>query len=347
MKKTRLQILTLVLGMSLIGTTIASDSDTFRTGTCGASSTDGDTCVSMGINMETGEILKVTDGGKDVWGENTEVIGQFATVESVNELVSQDLDSRITELSENYENVEVNVDNSVHNTIDITDEQLAGLKGEKGDTGAAGSDGKDGITTVVNEYDKEQVDVDFVNEADYENDSVQQGYKDSNQDTLIDRNVEAMSDLNNRVDENYDMMRDGDEQLQGQVNDTNDRVTAVQNTLSEEGVLRAESDRIVAANAQKKLNRVVAEQNDINNNQNDAINDNSTRITAAEQELYSTTARSKRNEQDIQLLQQDVTRLDGMVAANMAASSITVPSDFNGNLSVGVGAGHYNGQNGL
>lgn len=305
MKKTRLQILTLVLGMSLIGTTIASDSDTFRTGTCGASSTDGDTCVSMGINMETGEILKVTDGGKDVWGENTEVIGQFATVESVNELVSQDLDSRITELSENYENVEVNVDNSVHNTtIDITEEQLVDLKGKDGAVGAKGDKGEDGITTVVNEYDREQVDQDFATDTD-------------------------VSNTNQRV------------------TDTQAVLAATQQTLYQEGLLRAKSDAIVARNAQKKLDKAIENQSKIDNAQDVNITNNTNRITKAEQELYSTTERSKRNESDIKFLKQDITRLDGMVAANMAASSIVVPSDFNGNLSLGVGVGHYNGQSGL
>jgi hypothetical protein len=42
-----------------------------------------------------------------------------------------------------------------------------GAKGDKGDTGLKGDkgeDGKDGITTVVNEYDKDQVDSDFISE---------------------------------------------------------------------------------------------------------------------------------------------------------------------------------------
>lgn len=78
------------------------------------------------------------------------------------------------------------------------------------------------------------------------------------------------------------------------------------------------------------------------------------RISRAEQELYSTTRRSLQNskrldkvEYDVFGLKQDVQRLDGMVAAQQAANSIILPSNFNGDLALGIGVGQYNGHNGL
>ena len=87
---------------------------------------------------------------------------------------------------------------------------------------------------------------------------------------------------------------------------------------------------------------------------NTKVDSNTTRITAAEKELYSTTARSISNEKRISKvevevagLKKDIVRLDGMVASQQAANSIILPSNFNGNIAVGVGVGHYRGSNGL
>lgn len=196
------------------------DSSTFRTGTCGGTKDAQGTCVSMGIDMDTGKVYKSTSSNdSNIWnGKNVEEIGQFATVDNISKEIEdrlQVVENKESVIINRYEtagdvtgNVSITGDNTtvnmgniggaVHNSCgasvasgatvscttnydvdasDLTVEQLAALKGDdgadgakgdkgnKGDTGTAGKDGKDGTTTVVNAYDKDQVDADFVSET--------------------------------------------------------------------------------------------------------------------------------------------------------------------------------------
>ncbi len=118
------------------------------------------------------------------------------------------------------------------------DTGAAGKDGEKGDTGAAGKDGAkgdagkdgakgdagkdgvDGITTIVNEYDKDQVDADFTSEEERQSDKDRQANTDNNQDIRI--------------------------------NQTSQRVTDVQETLYQEGLIRAKSDKNIVAASKKR-----------------------------------------------------------------------------------------------
>ncbi|QJT70856.1 hypothetical protein GR7B_00058 [Vibrio phage vB_VcorM_GR7B] len=63
--------------------------------------------------------------------------------------------------------------------------------------------------------------------------------------------------------------------------------------------------------------------------------------------LSSLEGRMGKVENDIVGLKEDINRLDGMQAANAAANSIVMPSNYDGTLSFGVGVGHYRDHNGL
>lgn len=207
-----------------------------------------------------------------------------------------------------------------------------------------------------------------------------------NQQIEIDRNKDAVVDLNNRVDETYDAMREGDEQLQTQVNDVNDRVTDVQQTLYEEGVIRAESDRIVAANAQKKLDAAITAQGEVDTAQDVKITDNSKDITDNANNIINNTVTINKNkaaqdayneemsklyaahdakinsnttritglesrmdnvETEVAGIHNDNRRQDGMIAGVLAASTMEMPMDWNGQWAVQVGLGGYNSQEAL
>ena len=71
---------------------------TFRTGTCGGTKDAQGTCVSMGIDMETGKVYKsISTNDSNLWnGKNVEKIGQFATVDTIGKEVTDALDDRLT-----------------------------------------------------------------------------------------------------------------------------------------------------------------------------------------------------------------------------------------------------------
>lgn len=72
--------MSVVAGDDVVTEDVPVPAPVVRTGTCGQLNA-ADDCKSVGINIETGEIVMSTEvGGRDVWSEgNFEVVGQLAT----------------------------------------------------------------------------------------------------------------------------------------------------------------------------------------------------------------------------------------------------------------------------
>jgi len=152
---------------------------------------------------------------------------------------------------------------------DIVD-KFKGEQGEQGEQGVAGVDGVDGVdgvTTVVNEYDKSQVDIDFVSEAESTVTNANQDYYNANQ---------------------------------------------------RKEIALAQSRTDFAQDA---------------------------RIQSNADGVAKNTAWNVKQDGQISALQDDVDRLDGMIAASTALNSIVVVPNYNGTFHIGIGAGHYRGNN--
>ncbi|CAH9012269.1 putative coil containing protein [Vibrio phage 501E54-1] len=157
---------------------------------------------------------------------------------------------------------------------------LNGKDGVDGVDGKDGQDGKDGITTIINEYDKDQVDADFatdedleklkdrIEEVNVEDQRVESGKLDKNgnliltnadmdgdskNDVTIDlsgldqsEEVQANTDTIDSVNERVDFIEHTNNNQQVEIDQAHDRIDAIQDTLYEEGVIRAESDKILS-----------------------------------------------------------------------------------------------------
>ncbi|MGL4521458.1 MAG: YadA C-terminal domain-containing protein [Bacilli bacterium] len=160
--------------------------------------------------------------------------------------------------------------------------------------------------------------------------------------------ADPIKDLHDRVDETYDKvnavqdeMRDGDKAI-------SDRLTAVQKTLHEEGILRAESDVIVGKNANKYTDKSVAKEKAEREKDRDimtsAINNNASNIAKNSESIESNTNRiqaleSWKNNIDDRLNSMDDKFSDG-IAGVAAMSNIPTPA-VAGSTTVGAGVGNF------
>lgn len=136
-----------------------------------------------------------------------------------------------------------------------------------------------------------------------------------------------ISELHERVDETWDKVVSVQDEAREMNAYTSDRVTEVQNTLYKEGVLRAESDRIVASNAQKKLDKVVSTQKKVDMAQDMRISELDGKIGGLNNKI---------NKMD--------KRLKGGIANATAMASLVAPA-YAGSNHMAVGVGGFDGAN--
>lgn len=138
-----------------------------------------------------------------------------------------------------------------------------------------------------------------------------------------------LNDIHDRLDETWDKVSNVQDESRDMNSATNDRVTSVQNTLYEEGLLRADGDRIVASNAQKKLDAATSAQQKINQSYNAAFANIDSRIGHVNNRIDKLEDKMR-----------------GAMANAMAAASLVAPTGA-GNNSLAVGLGGYDGANSM
>lgn len=180
----------------------------------------------------------------------------------------------------------------------------------------------------------------------------------------------TLADVNERLDETWDKVNKVQDEARDMNADTNERINAVQTTLSEEGKLRAEGDRIVQSNAKKysdalakkeaeaRANDVNALNNSIDNNtsyiaQNSlAIQNNSDKISTNRTDINKNSQAIQANSNRIDMLESwkgDVNKrfsdLDKKLSDGVAgvAAMANIPSPaVAGSTTIGAGVGNFN-----
>ncbi len=233
-------------------------------------------------------------------------------------------------------NGDVNVDAS-----SLTEEQLAKIKGEAG---------KDGVTTVVNEYNKDQVDADFATDTD-----VSESYDEMIART--DHNAETSRLAHSVALEVNARSIERDANQDKVITENKVRSESNTSSIETERIQRETTDGVLIEKTTN--NSVEIKANTIAHNtyvkaQAKVDSSQDTRMTKAEKELYSTTARSKGNtkrigalESDVSELQGDVKRLNGAIAMATATATMVVPQSFNGHVSIQFALGTYAGEEAL
>ncbi|AUR89144.1 coil containing protein [Vibrio phage 1.121.O._10N.286.46.C4] len=183
-----------------------------------------------------------------------------------------------------------------------------------------------------------------------------QAITDNKQDTAIQDNKREIEDNTQRINGVHTASVERDEALQNQVDEVKqvnvDQGIAIndnrENIINNTVEIR-KTQQQVSVNASGIAANLIAISNNAAHNEKQ---DN--RMSVIEEELYTTTARSVKNEQRIGKLEYQVQdlyqaneRQDGMIAGVLAASTFEMPLQWDGSWAMQGAIGHYNGQNAL
>lgn len=262
----------------------------------------------------------------------------------------------------------------------INPEDLKGDKGDRGEKGDRGADGRDGVDGVDGKDGKDGVDGQDGASAyvkDNGDGNIELGVEGKEGEAINLNDTFAtdddLADVREDVEQNASDIADTQQQLDNTVDVWVDgEGNGYGATLTDE---HGNSVGVASYDDVKANREAINANTEWDHRQQDQINGNTANIQSLSDytyeeidNLYNTKMDKKDfnaytvyqsevdSRQDRKLgilnsrvgqLENDITRLDGMIAAQQAANSIILPSNFNGNLAVGVGVGYYAGHNGL
>ncbi|MGL5085681.1 MAG: YadA-like family protein [Clostridium sp.] len=160
---------------------------------------------------------------------------------------------------------------------------------------------------------------------------------------LLSGSVFAHESSLNDIRDDISKTNDRIDSVQDSISGTNKVLTGVQDTLYSEGLLRAEGDRIVASNAQKKLDAESSKLQESIGSNSSKIND----LTSAFQsQAANTTAEISRLDGRIDSVEKKTEKLKAGVASATAIATLTQYTG-SGTHHIAVGVGGYDGASAL